>query len=146
MNNFWNRTKLESTDCLVWLGYCDKDGYGRITIDGKSFRCHRIAWELAYGIIPNSLLVLHKCDNPSCLNPEHLFLGTISDNNKDCVFKGRASGNSSQHTSGAYATKLTSIQVQEIRKIKEISQKQIAKKFHISQAHVSDIRSFKSWR
>lgn len=69
------------SDCLEWIGYRTSDGYGRITIDGKSGQyIHRVAWELFYGSIPDGLYVLHRCDNPPCFFYEHLFLGTQKDN------------------------------------------------------------------
>lgn len=83
------------TLCWEWLAYKDKWGYGRI---GKSsflrnYLAHRLSWELHNGTIPSDLLVLHCCDNPSCVNPDHLFLGTVQDNISDMVAKGRnASG------------------------------------------------------
>jgi hypothetical protein len=72
-------------DCIEWKGRTDKDGYGTI----GSRRAHRVAWEQTFGPIPDGLQVLHKCDNPPCCNPDHLFLGTRTDNMNDKVRKGR---------------------------------------------------------
>jgi hypothetical protein len=73
-----------------WLWTAGKDhGYGRVKINGKYFRVHRIIWEMYFGPIPDDIHVLHKCDNPPCCNPEHLFLGTQADNVKDMQDKGR---------------------------------------------------------
>ncbi len=76
-------------DCLVWQGARNDRGYGFISVEGKLFRVHRIAYQLAFGNIPVGLNVLHKCDNPSCIKLDHLFLGTCKDNTRDAMVKGR---------------------------------------------------------
>lgn len=71
----------------------DRAGYGYFSIKAKTVKAHRIAWQVAKGEIPNGLCVLHRCDNPGCVNPGHLWLGTSADNNRDRNAKGRqASG------------------------------------------------------
>jgi len=75
--------------CLEWTGYRKRGGYGTIKVDGKPLLTHRVAWELANGEIPDGLHVLHRCDVPACCAVNHLFLGTIADNNADKVRKGR---------------------------------------------------------
>ena len=83
------RSQRTPDGCLVWTGACTKAGYGEINRKGKVRHVHRLAWELNRGPIPSGLLVLHRCDNPPCWNPDHLFLGTHQDNTDDKVAKGR---------------------------------------------------------
>lgn len=79
-------TMNEETGCLNWLKAINSDGYGSYI----NRRAHRVAWELFKGTIPEGLCVLHQCDNPSCCNVDHLFLGTNADNSRDMVNKGRS--------------------------------------------------------
>jgi hypothetical protein len=77
------------TGCWVWTASFTRGGYGQFGFGGITRRAHRVSWVLHRGPIPDGLWVLHKCDNPPCVNPDHLFLGTCSDNSRDCVAKGR---------------------------------------------------------
>lgn len=75
--------------CWIWTGATVRDDYGCIIVDGKVIRAHRFSWQLHNGPIPKGLFVLHKCDTPSCVNPQHLFLGTQLDNIRDMLNKNR---------------------------------------------------------
>lgn len=84
------KSRLLSNGCIEWTGHKSKYGYGVIEISGKTKACHRVAWELHNGTeIPSGMFVCHSCDNPPCINPEHLWIGTASDNNLDAIRKGR---------------------------------------------------------
>ncbi len=84
------RSKTERVgECLEWGGYRDKDGYGIFHVNRHPYRAHRIAYLMAYGDLPN-LFVLHACDNPCCVRPEHLHLGTQKDNMREMVGRGRS--------------------------------------------------------
>jgi len=85
VDRFWSKVKPQK-GCWLWLGKKNALGYG---ILDPNIRAHRIAWELMRGPIPNGLCVLHCCDNPGCMNPDHLFLGSQLDNIDDMVSKGR---------------------------------------------------------
>lgn len=91
-DRFWPR--VNKTDgCWLWTGPITKQGYGEgiclASMDGRRIQSHRVAWILTHGAIPNGMHVLHKCDNPTCVNPSHLFLGTNQDNVDDKMNKGR---------------------------------------------------------
>jgi hypothetical protein len=84
-----DRVIVEPNGCWLWPGAAIR-GYGVIRRDGKNQRLNRVAWEETNGPIPDGLCVCHVCDNPSCCNPGHLFLGTVTDNNRDMIAKGRS--------------------------------------------------------
>ena len=76
-------------DCVEWEGSKNGRGYGETWIDGQRWRAHRRVWTLAHGPIPEGMLICHHCDNPSCINVDHLFMGTPADNSRDMVEKER---------------------------------------------------------
>lgn len=83
--------KYVKTDCGCWnwIASRTRDGYGKMNVGGKYIASHRVSWLLNKGQIPDGLHVLHTCDNHQCVNPSHLFVGTMSDNMIDCILKGR---------------------------------------------------------
>jgi hypothetical protein len=88
---FWAKVDVsDSASCWPWTGHRDARGYGRTT--KRSTTAHRVAWEVTHGEIPAGLFVCHRCDNPPCCNPAHLFLGTAGDNARDMAAKGRVRG------------------------------------------------------
>jgi len=123
-----------TTRCWEWQFHKDKWGYGTTNIQQKMVFVHRKVFELWHGPIPNELFVLHECDNPACLNPNHLFLGTNLDNVKDCVKKGRK-------PSGTKCTsaKLSNEDVLFIR-YSGISQTKLGLMFNVSQMTISNVK------
>lgn len=132
--------------CWEWTGGKNSDGYGHFHIKRKSYRAHRISFELFVGPIPEGMYVCHSCDNRACVNPSHLFLGTQKDNVQDMYNKSRQSNkrakgeNNGQH-------KLTEQNIYQIREMIEqgYSQREIAKRFDVSHQQISDIKSGKIW-
>jgi hypothetical protein len=90
LNRFWRKAIIKDKDsCWEWIGAKNRKGYGTIYFDGKVRKAHRVSYVLTYGDILGDLCVLHKCDNPSCVNPNHLFIGTVKDNSDDMILKER---------------------------------------------------------
>lgn len=90
MTRFWSKVKVrEPGDCWEWKACRSEYGYGLFRM-GRMTAAHRVAYALTYGEFNNDLFVLHKCDNPPCVNPSHLFLGTVTDNARDMLKKGRS--------------------------------------------------------
>lgn len=145
---FMDRIKMvPSSTCWNWTGCLNNAGYGRIQHEGKLWYAHRFSYKIHIGEIPDGMSVLHKCDVPSCVNPDHLFLGTQADNVHDCLRKGR-------HRSGPVAgekngnAKLNTEQVAEIRAKADAGQtrKNIAEEYGVTPAHISHICLGKKWR
>lgn len=88
-HRFWSKVdKNGAGGCWVWRGAKSKR-YGIFYLNGKKEKAHRLAWLFTHGSIPPDKMACHKCDNPPCVNPDHIFWGTMSDNIRDCVAKGR---------------------------------------------------------
>lgn len=139
------RVKVNPNGCLEWTGALKDNGYGEISIDGKTCRTHRVSYQLFRGAIPNGLFVCHTCDNRKCVNPSHLFLGTNQDNMQDAEQKGRrVILGGEKH----FNAKLTSAQVGEIREMRKEGNtyNAIAAKFGISSQHVARIVNGENWR
>ena len=89
LNQLYARTQWNG-DCLEWTGPKNPKGYGQVAHQGVTQPAHRVMWELEFGeIVPYDIYVCHTCDNPCCVNTDHLFLGTPGDNVRDMVAKGR---------------------------------------------------------
>lgn len=147
-----NSTLDTATGCLNWnkgkIG-----GYGRIKFLGIDFFVHRVSYSINVSKIPDGMFVLHKCDNRSCINPSHLFIGSKRDNIMDAINKGRAplrsyKGHKLNHGTACKRAKVNEIKVKEIRKLwaaGRSTQGEISKLFGISRATVSSIVTRRSW-
>lgn len=140
-----NRIAVLENGCHEWLGARNRRGYGNINVDGKSLKAHRVAWELYLGTIPDGLCVLHKCDNPPCINPEHLFLGTRQDNIDDMFSKGRG------HKAFGAGTNKTKLRDADIERIREAClfgamQIHIAALYDTTQGTIGKIVRRETWK
>ena len=142
-----NKQIDDLTNCHNFLGFKTWQGYGKIKYKGKPYLSHRLFWILNKGKIPQDKHILHKCDNPSCFNLDHLFIGTNSDNVADKVAKNRQyhPPKGKDHYRGN--AKLTETQVMEIKNLlkRGYSQADIHRDFKISRQIVSDIATSKTW-
>lgn len=131
---------VEKTDsCWIFHGSKDKDGYGQITVNYTNMRAHRYSYLKFIGEIPNGKILLHSCDTPSCVNPNHLRIGNHKENAEDRVKRGR---NRDQRGIKNNMSKLTDEQIISIYKDSR-RQKDIASDYGICQQHVSDIKTGK---
>lgn len=124
--------------CWVWLGGKTWNGYGTRRVNGRRVRAHRHAYSEAYGAEPGELFVCHRCDNPLCVRPSHLFLGTNSDNMRDCFAKGRLT---------LPSKKLDSADIPVIRKRLKAGERPalIAIDYLVARSTIDDIRDGKTW-
>lgn len=147
-DRFW--PKVDKSDelggCWIWRGDRDSRNYGRIRDFRKgherSIGAHRVAYQLTHGQIPDRLVVCHRCDNPPCVNPAHLFLGTMKDNQSDMARKGRSARGERQ--GGAKLSE------QDIPRIRELyaagsTQREVAQAFGVSQGTISLIVKGAVW-
>lgn len=133
------------TKCWVWTG-CLCRGYGRVQEtrgSKKLILAHRLSWQMSRGPIPKGLLVLHKCDNPPCVNPKHLFVGTAGDNMLDCWSKGRKNNDCHRGSRNPVA-KYDADFIRKIRNSKG-SLSQISREFGINKSYVGQIRQRIRW-
>lgn len=146
LQRFWsNVTVANPDDCWEWRGAAS-GGYGKINVDGKEMLAHRYSYQLHYGLIPDGLWVLHRCDNPPCVNPNHLFLGTNDDNIADMRAKQRHS--CGERTGGS---RLTNAQVREILALfavyssGEFSKEFIARMYGVTDMTIGNIIRRTTW-
>ena len=143
MDRFWS--KVEKTDgCWNWTSAKHVKGYGLFKVNNRQIRAHRLSYEMHFGPIFEGILVLHECDNPGCVNPKHLFLGTNADNMADKVAKGRQAHYG--HRGDDHPTaKLTVAQVLAIRAASG-THREVSHEFGVSRKQIEDIRARRAWK
>lgn len=142
---FWMKVKVTET-CWEWTATIVKDtGYGHFWLHDKNVRAHRASWEFFIGGIPEEVCVLHHCDNPKCVRPDHLFLGTIEDNNRDRDNKGRAADTRGSKNA---ISKLTEGDIPDIRRRAAAGESHyaIARDYGVTDATIYAIAVGRAWK
>lgn len=153
VNRFWAKVSKDGPrhpvlgKCWLWVGG-SSGGYGSIFSAGRKQKVHRYAYKLLVGDVADNICVLHRCDNPSCVNPEHLFLGTQQDNIADMVSKNRQTGAVGERNGN---TKLTEDQVREVRRLYRYKSRThgiyaLAERFGVSDSTIHFIVQGKRWK
>ena len=138
--------KPELGPCRIWTAYTDGDGYGEIRVLGRNLRAHRVSWELNVGPIPSGQSPLHRCDNPTCIRPDHLFLGTHLENMSDRRNKRHYVLPSGE---AHWNRKLSAEQVMEIRRLyipREVSVRTLAARFNVSKTAIWHVLAGENWK
>lgn len=144
---FFATLRTTEAGCHEWTRGKNSKGYGYLRFDGEDVRAHRLAFRLAFGDFADRLrlMVLHKCDNPACCNPAHLFAGTHADNMKDMQAKGRGVKQSGSRNNYA---RLNEDAVRRIRSMRAAGRPvaEIASHFNVHQTTVSKVITRATWR
>lgn len=140
-DNLFGHTKEDGRGCLLWQRAHDQNGYGKVAYRGRLWLAHRLSYTFVCGPIPEGQHVLHRCDNPPCINPKHLFLGTIAENNADKARKGRSSrGEGRRHF-----VKLSEIQARAIR-ASEKTRRELSQEYGVSKSQIERIVAGTRWK
>lgn len=142
-DRFWDKVDKTTVDaCWPWRGGRDKDGYGYFRVGGGNRRAHRVAYVVSHGSLEPALDVCHACDNPRCVNPRHLWVGTNQDNSDDMVRKGRSLCGIANPK-----VRLSERKVQEVVRLADLGllQKEIAQRIGCNQRTVSTILTGRQW-
>lgn len=143
---FWSHVK-RTEDCWLWTKRGDGSipkGYYNIRYQGREEGCHRVAYRLMVGDIPEGLFVLHRCDVPPCVRPDHLFLGTQADNMHDAAMKGR-SRNAPKRGEAHYKARLKEADILEIRASGEALDP-LARRYGVTKQMICRIRHGQAWK
>lgn len=138
---FWGAVnKVNGDSCWRWTRPLTGNGYGLLNCNGQTWYAHRFSWTMHFGAIPDGMCVCHRCDNPSCVRPDHLFLGTFKENMEDMAKKGRSLNGERHHFS-----KLDERAVLDIRST-GANPDALAAKYGVARATVDRVLSRRTWK
>lgn len=141
VERFWQQVQKTDT-CWIWTG-SNTRGYGVMAMNGAMYRVHRFSWELHNGPIPKGLMVCHRCDNPSCVRPDHLYAGSAKQNMHDCLSRGRYPYRFALENP---KSKLTPNDVRMIREVyPTVQAPQLARRYGVHKKTIYDVIHRRSW-
>lgn len=143
--SFWKRLTKTDSGCWEFSGCKSSDGYGRLIFQGRKLSAHRLAYELTEGAIPDGMAICHKCDNPPCCNPDHLFLGTQADNVADRVAKGREGYRKGEKNGRAKLTDALVIDIRQKLSAGTRTKADIGREYCVSEVLIGMIARRKVW-
>lgn len=144
---FWRKiNKLSPSECWPWTGATNTRGYGKFRVNKKLYYATRMVWFLAHGAQPDGLGLLHKCDNPICCNPDHLFLGSRADNVADMTSKRRNRVPLGSDHSNATLTDSDVIAIRRLRATTSLTGVEIGKQFGVTKSTVARIITRQIWK
>jgi len=136
------------TGCYNWIASVERKGYGKFKVAGRFLPAHRWAWERKNGPIPPGMLACHRCDNPRCVNPDHIFLGTHQDNVDDMIKKGRMVrkvGEVGDLNPNAKLDAASVVDMRQLNRTQGFGARRLAKRFNISRTQAKRIITGVSW-
>lgn len=145
---FWQKVDRSRgiDSCWMWVRQRDACGYGRLQIGTRNALAHRVSWELNRGDIPKGMHVLHRCDQPGCVNPGHLFLGTHQDNMADMYSKGRRPAPRGIRNGRVKLSEQDVLDIRANYALCRVTQAELAQRFGVSSASINFIVNGKNWR
>jgi len=144
MERFYDKIDLiPFSTCWYWSGYLDKNGYGSLKINKSTKRAHRISYEIHKEPIPSGLIVMHSCDTPTCVNPDHLLVGTYAENSADMVKKGRSNSARGERSGSSKLKEKDIIEIRDLLNV--IPKNKIAALYGVNRGVIYKIMTRRIW-